>query len=58
MDPADLIGWTSSVILLLTIGTQVHKQWREGRSEGVSPWLFIGQCAGLGGVHVVQLARG
>jgi len=39
----ELIGWVSSVILLLTIGRQVWKQWQEGHSEGVSKWLFIGQ---------------
>lgn len=44
MNP-DIIGWTSSVVLLLTIFRQVKKQWVEGRSEGVSHWLFIGQSA-------------
>jgi MtN3 and saliva related transmembrane protein len=39
----EAIGWASSVILLLTIGKQVHKQWKEGASENVSRWLFIGQ---------------
>lgn len=38
-----VIGWLSSIALLLTIGTQIHRQWREGKSEGVSPWLFVGQ---------------
>ena len=41
----DVIGWASSLILLLTLGKQVFKQWREGSSEGVSRWLFIGQMA-------------
>lgn len=39
------IGWASSIILVLTIGNQVRKQWREGASEGISKWLFIGQTA-------------
>jgi hypothetical protein len=39
------IGWTSSVILFLTIARQIYKQWHEGSSEGVSKWLFIGQVA-------------
>lgn len=39
----ELIGWFSSVVLLLTIGSQVAKQWRSGSSEGVSRWLFVGQ---------------
>lgn len=38
-----LIGWASSIILLLTLVKQVHKQWKEGTSEGVSKWLFTGQ---------------
>jgi len=41
----EVIGWTSSIILLLTIGKQVHKQWKDGSSEGVSRWLFLGQMA-------------
>jgi MtN3 and saliva related transmembrane protein len=41
----EAIGWVSSVILLLTIGRQVWKQWQAGHSEGVSKWLFIGQVA-------------
>jgi MtN3 and saliva related transmembrane protein len=39
----EVIGWSSSVILLLTLIKQVYKQWKEGTSEGVSKWLFIGQ---------------
>jgi uncharacterized protein with PQ loop repeat len=48
----DLIGWTSSAILLLTLFWQVRKQWREGRSEGVSRWLFVGQIAASTGFTV------
>jgi MtN3 and saliva related transmembrane protein len=45
----EIIGWISSVILFLTISKQIHKQWQEGSSEGVSQWLFIGQMtASLG----------
>ena len=45
----DLIGWASSLVLLLTIGKQIHKQWRARSSEGVSKWLFVGQStASLG----------
>jgi MtN3 and saliva related transmembrane protein len=39
------IGWVSSVLLVLTIAKQIHKQWRAGSSEGVSKWLFLGQLA-------------
>ena len=41
----EAIGWISSVILIITIAKQVHKQWQAGTSEGVSIWLFIGQLA-------------
>ncbi|MFN2455894.1 MAG: hypothetical protein ABR577_16920 [Pyrinomonadaceae bacterium] len=41
----EVIGWVSSLILVLTIGKQVYKQWHEGTSEGVSKWLFVGQLA-------------
>jgi MtN3 and saliva related transmembrane protein len=45
----EMVGWVSSVILLLTISKQIHKQWREESSAGVSKWLFIGQVgASLG----------
>jgi hypothetical protein len=30
---------------VFTIGKQVYKQWSEGKSEGVSKWLFVGQIA-------------
>jgi MtN3 and saliva related transmembrane protein len=45
MTGVDAIGWTSSFILLLTIGHQVLKQWKERSSQGVSKWLFLGQVA-------------
>jgi uncharacterized protein with PQ loop repeat len=48
----EAIGWVSSLILLLTIGKQIYKQWQEGSSEGVSlgftiyswlvgNWIFV-----------------
>jgi len=39
----ELIGWTSSFILVFTITRQIYKQWKENTSHGVSKWLFIGQ---------------
>lgn len=45
MQGVDWIGWASSLVLLLTLGNQVRKQWRSGASEGVSRWLFVGQLA-------------
>lgn len=43
MEIKDIIGWASSVILLLTLIKQVYKQWKDGETDGVSSWLFIGQ---------------
>jgi uncharacterized protein with PQ loop repeat len=45
MNATEIVGWVSSVILVLTIAKQVYKQWHEGSSEGVSKWLFVGQMA-------------
>jgi uncharacterized protein with PQ loop repeat len=39
----EAVGWFSSCVLVLTIAKQVYKQWKEGTSEGVSRWLFVGQ---------------
>jgi MtN3 and saliva related transmembrane protein len=41
----ELIGWISSAILVLTIGKQVHKQYKSRSVKGVSSWLFVGQTA-------------
>jgi MtN3 and saliva related transmembrane protein len=42
---ADIVGWASALILILTISRQVYKQWRTRSTAGVSSWLFIGQLA-------------
>jgi uncharacterized protein with PQ loop repeat len=41
----EILGWWSSLILLMTLVKQVYKQWSEGSSEGISKWLFVGQLA-------------
>lgn len=51
MDP-DLIGYASSTVLLMTIGSQIHTQCKSGTSRGVSPWLFVGQLAASAGFVV------
>jgi uncharacterized protein with PQ loop repeat len=51
----ELVGWLSSAILLLTLSRQVAKQWREGTSEGVSRWLFVGQTAASAGFTAYSL---
>jgi MtN3 and saliva related transmembrane protein len=52
------VGLLSSLVLLATVGQQVWKQWRDGKSEGVSLWLFVGQtAASLGFVTYSYLLR-
>jgi hypothetical protein len=41
----ELIGWMAATVLLATMGRQVYTQWRDGTSQGVSKWLFVGQLA-------------
>lgn len=43
MKGIDLIGWASSVVLLLTIGRQAYTQWKTHSTLGLSRWLFAGQ---------------
>ncbi|MFY2763479.1 hypothetical protein [Arenimonas sp. MALMAid1274] len=43
MEPADLLGWSASAVLLATLGRQVWVQWRERSTQGVSGLLFVGQ---------------
>lgn len=52
---SEVIGWLSSCVLLLTIGNQVHKQWKSGTSEGVSKWLFVGQTTASTGFTLYSL---
>lgn len=49
---AEIIGWTSAGILLLTIGRQVYTEWRDRNSRGLSRWLFIGQLTASAGFIV------
>lgn len=51
----EAIGWVSSLILILTIGKQIHKQWQTRSSEGVSRWLFAGQLTASLGFTVYSL---
>lgn len=49
LTPADAVGYASSLLLVVTIGYQIHRQWKTGTSKGVSVWLFVGQLfASLG----------
>lgn len=48
----EALGWIISIILVLTLGKQVYKQWQEGVSEGISRWLFIGQITASTGFTI------
>lgn len=52
----EIVGWASSLILLATLIKQVHKQWREGTSEGISKWLFVGQLGASLGFATYSIA--
>ena len=43
------LGWGASGVLVVTILTQIYRQWQQGSSKGVSKWLFIGQMAASAG---------
>ncbi len=45
-------------MLLLTLIKQVYKQWKDGTSEGVSKWLFIGQLIASIGFSVYSYLIG
>lgn len=51
----EIIGWASSVILVVTIAKQVYKQWQDRTSAGVSTWLFVGQLAASVGFTIYSL---
>lgn len=51
----EVIGWASSAIIVATIARQVHKQWSDRTSAGVSTWLFVGQLAASVGFTIYSL---
>jgi MtN3 and saliva related transmembrane protein len=55
---SELLGWVSSVVLLLTIVAQIGKQLRERSGKGVSTWLFVGQTAASSGFTVYSALVG
>lgn len=54
----EAIGWASSIILLITLIKQVHKQWTDATSEGISALLFIGQLAASVGFMIYSILTG
>lgn len=49
---SQILGWTSAAILVLTIVSQVRRQWQERSVKGVSPWLYVGQGTASTGLAV------
>ena len=54
----DLIGWASSLVLLITIAVQIRRQWQSGSNKGVSKWLFIGQLVASVGFLIFSILTG
>ena len=54
----DVVGWLSAAVLLATLGRQVYTQWRDGTSQGVSKWLFVGQLTASAGFIVYSWLLG
>jgi len=54
----EVLGWVASTILVLTIFSQIARQWRERTSQGVSRWLFIGQIAASAGFTIYSILVG
>ncbi|WP_437592125.1 hypothetical protein [Sorangium sp. So ce1000] len=46
-----VVGWISSLLLLVTFGTQTYKQWKgdEGKSEKYTLIFFVAAIAGTAG---------
>ena len=54
----DLVGWISTVVLIVTIGRQAFTQWKERSTAGMSRWLFIGQLVASTGFVVYSYLLG
>jgi MtN3 and saliva related transmembrane protein len=49
LDSTQLVGWGASLVLFATLLQQIWRQWHATSTEGISPWLFVGQfCASTG----------
>lgn len=54
----EAVGWSSSIILLITLIIQIHKQAKAGSNKGVSKWLFLGQLAASSGFLTYSILTG
>lgn len=44
MNLAQIVGWSATLLLILTLGQQAWRQWNDPRCVAVPPLLFAGQC--------------
>jgi uncharacterized protein with PQ loop repeat len=51
----ELVGWSASLILIITLMRQVYTQWRTRAIGGLSKWLFVGQCTASAGYVVYSV---
>jgi MtN3 and saliva related transmembrane protein len=51
----NIVGWTSSLVLMATLLRQIYVQTHERSLRGVSGWLFAGQIAASGGFIVYSV---
>ncbi|BDU18152.1 hypothetical protein [Lysobacter auxotrophicus] len=57
MNP-DVIGWLASIVLLATLIRQIVTMARDENAQGVSRWLFLGQCLASVGFVAYSLMVG
>ena len=38
------LGWAAAVVLVITLFSQVKKNWQEKKLKGVNPLLYYGQA--------------
>ncbi len=54
----EVLGWASSVVLLITLVKQVYKQWKDKKTDGISKWLFVGQLGASVGFTMYSFLTG
>ena len=54
----EAVGYASSLLLTLTLGYQVFRQWRAEDNGGVSPFLYVGQLGTSLGFLVYSVSLG
>ena len=55
---AVILGWISTAVLFATLLAQILRQWKIGKAEEVSHWLFAGQCAASVGFLIYSVLVG